>query len=156
MSTLLHKSFANGEQHLSCLKMSMSDTRAVDHERVSLMVQETDDLPPYCYLCNSYTERYVKIVGDKGTLLDRSLGAVVTIFLPPGKIEENTSNVFVELPQCETCAELEEPSPIHVDYENQAMTFVVNISFKERVQPTSSDEDLRNSDEIIDEESSEL
>ncbi len=112
-------------------------------------VRESDDLPPYCYLCNSVTERYVKIIGDKGTLLDQSL----MFLMPTRKIEENISNVFVELPQCEACAQREEPSPIKVDYENQTMTFVVNIGFKERVQPTIADQEQADSDEISDEES---
>jgi hypothetical protein len=103
-------------------------------------------------LCNSYTDRYVKIVGDKGTFLDQSLGSLVTLFVPTRKIEENTSNVFVELPQCEACAELEEPSPMNVDYENQTMTFIVHKSFKERVKSTSPNEDLSDSGETIDEE----
>jgi hypothetical protein len=133
-------------------KMDMSDTYDVDPQLVSLTVRESDDLPPYCYLCNSYTDRYVKIVGDTGTLLDKSLSAVVSLVVPILKIEEGTSNVFVRLPQCETCAELEEPSPIHVDYENQAMTFVVNKGFKERVQPTPIDTISPDDNETSDEE----
>jgi hypothetical protein len=130
--------------------MDMSDTHDVDPKLLSLIVRESDDLPPYCYLCNSYTERYVKVVGDKGTFLDQSLGSLVTLFLPTRKIEEDTSNVFVRLPQCETCAELEEPSPLSVDYENQSMTFVVNIGFKERVQPTIADQEQADGDEVSD------
>ncbi len=133
-------------------KMDMSDTHDVDPTRVSLIVWESDDLPPYCYSCNSYTERYVKVVGDKGTLLDSSLGSVVSLFMPRRKIEENTSNVFVSLPQCELCAEAGDPSPLNVDYENQNMTFIVNTGFKERVQPTPPDETLPDNDESVDEE----
>ncbi len=134
-------------------KMDMSDIHAVNPRLVSLTVRESDDLPPYCYLCNSYTDRYVKVVGDTGTFLEKSLGAVASLLAPTRKIEEGTSNVFVRLPQCEACAELEEPAPRYVDYESQSMTFIVNIGFKERVQPTSSDEDISENDESIDEES---
>ena len=119
-------------------------------------MRESEDLPPYCYLCNSYTKRCVKIVGDKGTFLDQSLGAIVMFLVPTGKVEEQTSNVFVRLPQCERCAELERPSPLAVDYENQSMTFVVNIGFRERVQPTIVVQEQVDIDEISDEESSEL
>lgn len=136
----------------ACRK-SISATYDVDLDMASLTVYESQELPPYCYRCNSYTERYVKVVGDKGTLLDRSLGVVVSLFVPVQKMEENTSNVFVGLPQCEACAELEEPTPIQVDYEDQSMTFVVNIGFKEKVQSASEQEELPESDESIDEES---
>ncbi len=117
-------------------KKNMSDTHDVNTELVSLTVRESDDLPPYCYLCNSYTDRYVKVVGDQGTALDSSLGAVVSLLVPTRKIEENTSNVFVRLPQCEVCTEREEPSPLYVDYDHQTMTFIVHKGFRERVQPT--------------------
>ena len=134
--------------------MDMSHTEDVDPTLVPLIVWESEDLPPYCYSCNSYTERYVKVIGDQGTLLDRSLASVVSLFVPARKFEENTSNVFVRLPQCEVCAEVKEPSPLYVDYVNQSMTFLVDISFKERVQPTPPDEDFPNNDEPMDEETS--
>ncbi len=131
-------------------RRNILDMQDVDPNMVSLIVRESQDLPPYCYLCNSVTERYVEIIGDKGTFLDQSL----MFLMPTRKFEENTSNVFVELPQCETCAEKEEPSPLYVDYENQSMTFVVNIGFKERVQATIVDQEHPDGDAISDEESS--
>ena len=137
-------------------RMDMSDTRDVDPQVAALVVRETDHLPPYCYSCNSYTERYVKITGDKGTLLDQSLGAVVSLLIPTRKIEQDTSNVFVRLPQCEACAEQEEPAPLHVDYDTQSMVFVVNIGFKERVQPTPKVADHSDNDGALHEESSGL
>ncbi len=137
-------------------KMDMSDTHDIDPRLVSLVIRESDDLPPYCYSCNSYTERYVKVVGDKGTLLDQSFGSVVSLFVPRRKIEENTSNVFVRLPQCELCAEAGEPSPLYVDYINQNMTFIVNIDFKKRVQPTPSDETFPDDDVSTDGEITDL
>ena len=137
-------------------RMDMTDTPDVDPQVAALVVRELDNLPPYCYSCNSYTERYVKIVGEKGTLLDQSLGAVVSLLIPTRKIEEDTSNVFVSLPQCEACAEMEEPAPLHVDYDTQSMVFVVNIGFKERVQPTPIEQDDSHNDESIDDEPSGL
>ena len=133
-------------------KMDMSDREGIEPNKASLIVYESQELPPYCYSCNSYTERYVKVVGDKGTLLDRSLGSVVSLFVPARKIEEHTSNVFVRLPQCELCAEAGEPSPLYVDYVNQNMTFIVHTGFRERVQPTPPEEDLSDNDESTDEE----
>ena len=105
---------------------------------VSLTVLESQELPPFCYLCNSYTERYILIEGDKESSLNRSI-RVFGSFLVPHRVrqtDEGTTNVFIHLPQCEVCAEREEPTPIYVDYENQSMTFIVHNGFKERVQPT--------------------
>jgi hypothetical protein len=130
-------------------KMDMSDMEDVNPELVSVVIRESDELPPYCYLCNSYTERYVTIVGDKGTLLDE----IASRLVPVRQNEDRTSNVYVRLPQCENCAELENPSPRYVDYEHQTMTFIVNKGFKERVQPTPVEKANPNIDDSVDETS---
>ncbi len=46
------------------------------------------------------------------------------------------------------------PLHLYVDYENQSMTFVVNIGFKERVQSTVENQEQPDGDAISDEESS--
>ena len=122
-------------------RMDMSDTRDVDPGMVSLIVRESDELPPYCYLCNTYTDRYVRIEGDEESPLEKSIRILGSLVAPPKiqETEEGTSNVFIDLPQCESCAELEDPSPLHVDYEYQTMTFLVHTRFKERVQSTQAD-----------------
>jgi hypothetical protein len=83
--------------------------------------------------------------------------SLLSALLPPWKhpTNEGTTNVFIHLPQCESCAEVEDPTPHYVDYEHQSMTFVVNKKFKERVRPTTPDMTPPESDETNDEENTE-
>lgn len=122
-------------------RMDMSDMDGVDPNMVSLIVHESEQLPYHCYLCDVYTDRFVKLEGDKESSLEKGLRLFGLLLTPPWKwrTDEFTANVYIYLPQCESCAELEDPSPLHVDYENQTMTFVVHKKFKERIRPTPID-----------------
>lgn len=137
-------------------RRNILDMQDVDPNMVSLTVRESHELPPYCYLCNSYTDRYVRIEGDKESFLARNIRILGSILVPPWEwikqTEEGTTNVFINLPQCETCAEREEPTPLYVDYDDQSMTFVVHKDFRERVQPTPADKKLPDLDEANNEE----
>jgi hypothetical protein len=117
----------------------------VDPNMVSLTVRESQELPPYCYLCNSYTDRSVRIEGDP----EASWETMIRVLVPHWKrqTDEGTTNVFINLPQCEVCAEREAPAPLYIDYEQQTMTFVVHKDFRERVQPTPVDKKLPDLDE---------
>ena len=136
-------------------RRNILDTQGVDPNMVSLTVRESQELPPYCYLCNNYTERYILIEGDKESPINRSI-RMLGSFLVPHRVrqtDEGTTNVFIHLPQCEACSEREQPTPIYVDYENQSMTFLVHKDFKERVQSipvenkeSEIDENLDNGD----------
>jgi hypothetical protein len=126
------------------------DTQDVDPNTVSLTVRESQDLPPYCYLCNSYTERYVKIEGDPEATWETMIRTLVPHW--KRQTDEATTNVFINLPQCEACAEREEPTPLYVDYDEQTMTFVVHQGFKERVQPTPVDNQMPENDQVNEEE----
>jgi hypothetical protein len=54
--------------------------------------------------------------------------------------------VVIFLPQCEFCAEVEDPEPVEVDYENQTMTFVVHAGFRERIIQFREDHGQNNVD----------
>ena len=103
----------------------LSDREGVDPNLVVLMVHESEELPSFCYSCNTYTERFVRVSGDRNSFLkDAILGQVDP---------EDTSNVIIHLPQCEDCGNGGNPEPEDVDYERQTMSFVVHKRFKERV-----------------------
>ena len=138
-------------------RRNISDIRDVNPDMTSLTVKESQELPPYCYLCSSYTERYVLLEGDKESFLNRSIRMLGSIMVPHRvhQTDEGTTNVFIHLPQCETCAELEEPTPVYVDYDSQSMTFVVHKKFRERVQPPPLESEMSDTDEDGDEETTE-
>lgn len=101
-----------------------SNLDGVDPNKVSFLIYESEKLPPYCYSCNQYTEQEVRVSGDQESILNKFFMGNV----PP----EQTSNVIIFLPQCESCAELEDPEPVEVDYELQTMTFLVHTGFRGR------------------------
>ena len=49
-------------------KEVISDSPGVDLNKVAIVVRESQKLPPYCYSCNSYTDRYVRIEGEEEPL----------------------------------------------------------------------------------------
>ena len=104
---------------------NISDLAGVDPNKVSLLIHESEELPTYCYSCNRYTEDEVRMSGDQESILSKLLIGDVS--------PEQTSNVIIFLPQCEFCAEIEDPEPVEVDYDNQTMTFVVHPGFRDRI-----------------------
>src|SRR5258706_3469682 len=103
----------------------MSDLQGVDPNQVSLTIRESEELPSFCYSCNRYTERQIRVSGDKESDLEKALFGLAS--------PEKTTNVIIYLPQCEECAEWKEPERISVDYEHQAITIVVHKGFREHV-----------------------
>ena len=103
----------------------MSDLQDVDLNQVSLTIRESEELPSLCYSCNHYTERRIRVSGDKESDLEKALFGQAS--------PEKTTNVIIYLPQCEECAEWKEPERISVDYEHQAITIVVHKGFRDRV-----------------------
>jgi len=103
----------------------MNDLRGVDLNQVTLTIRESEKLPSFCYSCNRYTERSIRLSGDRESDL------VKAIFGSP--LPQNTTNVIIYLPQCEECAEWNEPKKTSVDYEHQTITIVVNKGFRDRV-----------------------
>src|SRR5689334_20498639 len=103
----------------------LSDPTDTEPNKISFIIHESEELPSYCHSCGVYTERTVRVSGD-----DES-------FFGPGlfrsTVPEDTSNVIIFIPQCENCAELDDPEPVAVDYDTQTMTFLVHPSFGDRV-----------------------
>ena len=110
----------------------MSDMEGVDPNQTSLTIHESDELPSYCYSCNMYTERQIRVSGDK----ESALG---TMFFGLNR-PEDTSNVIIYLPQCEVCSELNEPEIVDVDYEHQTMTIRVHRGFRDRLYQSEGTE----------------
>ena len=108
----------------ACRK-DMSALQNVDPNQVALVIAESEELPTFCYSCNRYTERSIRVSGDKESDLE-------TAFLGLAS-PENTSNVIIYLPQCEECAEWKELELVDVDYDHQAITVVVHKGFQERI-----------------------
>jgi hypothetical protein len=103
----------------------LSSLVGVNPNKVSFLIHESEELPSYCYSCNQYTEQEVRVSGDQESILSRFLTGDVS--------PEETSNVVIFLPQCKLCAEIEDPEPVEVDYENQTMTFAVHTGFRDRI-----------------------
>jgi len=103
----------------------ISDLRNTDPNQVALAIHELEELPSYCFSCNRYTERITRVSADD---VSDILTAIFGLPAP-----EDTSNVILYLPQCESCYELEDPQRVEVDYEHQTMTLVVHRGFRDRV-----------------------
>jgi hypothetical protein len=107
----------------SC-REDMHNIQNLDSDKVVLMLHESEELPSYCYSCNAYTERLVRIAADEESGLE-------TIIFGE-KAPEDTSNVIIFLPECELCSDLE-IELVEVDYEHQTMKIMVHQRFQERV-----------------------
>ena len=103
----------------------LSSLVGVNPNKVSFLIHESEELPLCCYSCGQYTELEVRVSGDQESILSKFFMGEVS--------PEKTTNVIVFLPQCELCAEVEDPEPIEVDYDLQTMTFVVHAGFRDRV-----------------------
>ncbi len=139
----------------ACRK-DISDTRGVDPNLVSLVLSDCTKLPPYCYSCNSPTERYVKIEekveigGDSPlakafltltTVLSPLVGHV-TLSAPRTGGEKHAVNI--RIPQCEQCAKKGKPTPEHVNFKQETMTLIVHRGFRDRVYRIQEERSFRN------------
>jgi len=122
-------------------RRSFSDPRDINPNLASLIVSEERSLPPFCFSCNSKTERRVKVqdsieIGGNPrwqNVLTFILGLFLHLFIIQRQSGKKHS-VLVFIPQCETCAKSKgKPTPEHVDFENRTMTFIVHRGFKEKV-----------------------
>jgi hypothetical protein len=105
---------------------NMSDLQDVDPNQVSLVIHESEELPSFCYSCNRYTERIIRLSADEES------GLETAIFGRP--LPENTTNIIIYLPECEDCAELNiAPVTTGADYDHQAITLVVHKGFRDHV-----------------------
>ena len=103
----------------------LSSLVGVNPNKVSFLIHESEELPLCCYSCGQYTEQEIRVSGDQESILSK--------FLTGDLSPEQTSNVIIFLPQCQFCAEIEDPEPVEVDYEKQTMTFAVHTRFRDQV-----------------------
>lgn len=103
----------------------LSSLAGVNPNKVSFLIHESEELPFCCYSCGQYTEQEVRVSGDQESILSKFFMGDIS--------PEETSNVVIFLPQCQFCAEIEDPEPVEVDYDNQTMTFAVHTRFRDQV-----------------------
>jgi len=104
----------------------ISNLEGTDPDQVAFTIHESEDLPDYCFSCNSYTERIIRVSADEES------GILNAIFGTPEP--EDTTNVILYLSQCDLCDERDkDPQRVEVDYEHQTMTLVVHRGFRDRV-----------------------
>lgn len=115
----------------------LSSLVGVNPNKVSFLIHESEELPLCCYSCGQYTELEVRVSGDQESILSK--------FFMGNVSPEETSNVVIILPQCQFCAEIEDPEPVEVDYDNQTMTFAVHTRFRDQVLQLREDQ---NQDEV--------
>jgi hypothetical protein len=136
----------------ACRK-DLADVGDVDPNMVSLIIHESQELPPFCYSCNLYTERFVRLTSeDDAGVAEAILSLAELLLLRPKWSRHNnevgTSNVYIYLPQCEQCAEeFGRPEPITVDFEHQTMKFLVHRGFRDRVHPPQPEADANEQDD---------
>ena len=119
----------------------ISNLEDVDPNLVSMVIHESQELPSFCYSCNLYTERYVRLQGEEESAVAHAILTLAELLVIRPKWshhnnEVGTSNVYIYLPQCEQCAEeFGRPEPITVDFDHQTMKFIVHRGFRDRVYP---------------------
>lgn len=102
----------------------VTDISGVDRDHAPFTVSETEEFPSYCHSCNQYTDRYVRVTSDNETFLEQ--------ILFKNSLPEDTTKVFVFLPECELCSD-KDVELVDVDYEHQTMKIMVHHGFRDRV-----------------------
>ncbi|HXD11401.1 MAG TPA: hypothetical protein VN653_15150 [Anaerolineales bacterium] len=103
----------------------MTELEDTDPNQVSLVIHEAEEFPSYCYSCNRYTERYIRVSADRESDLE--------VALLGSPLPENTTNVIIYLPECENCSEINTPTKTGADYDHQTITLIVHKGFRDRV-----------------------
>ena len=101
------------------------DLQDIAPNQVALTIRESEELPSFCYGCNRYTERRIRVSADQESDLENALFGV----LAPNK----TTNVIIYLPQCEECAKWKKVEQTGTDYDHQTITLVVHPGFRDHV-----------------------
>lgn len=103
----------------------LMDLEGIDPNQVSLVIHEAEELPSFCYSCNRYTERTIRLSADQESDLAAALFG--------RSLPENTTNIIIYLPECEDCTGINEPVKTDVDYDRQTITLIVHKGFRDRV-----------------------
>ncbi len=130
----------------SCHK-DVHDLSGIDPSMTLMDIPDTMTLPDYCLTCARPTERRVKILSkvdrDKEPTILNFLKHLSLVFWAPayayaeyGDMDGTSPTVILDVPQCGECAGRGKPKPVHTDFENMCMTFIVHKKFKKKVRPT--------------------
>jgi hypothetical protein len=103
----------------------MADLQGIDPNQVALTIRESEDLPSYCFSCNRFTERRIRVSADQESDLQNMLFGLPT--------PDKTTNVIIYLPQCDECAGWKEVEQTGTDYDQQTITLVVHKGFRDHV-----------------------
>jgi hypothetical protein len=128
----------------SCHK-DVHDLAGFDPSRTLMDIPDTISLPDYCLTCARPTKRRVKILSkadlDKEPSLFNFLKHLNQVSLVPsyayaeyGDMDGTSPTVSVSIPQCDKCAKRGKPNPVHTDFENMRMTFIVHKIFKKKTR----------------------
>jgi hypothetical protein len=126
----------------SCHK-DVHDLNGVDPSKILMDIPDTMPLPDFCLNCARPTKRRVKILSkadlEKEPTLFNFLKQINQVSMVPlyayadyGDMDGTSPTVAMNVPQCDECASREKPKPIHTDFENMRMTFIVHKNFKKK------------------------
>lgn len=108
-------------------------------------ISDTMPLPDICMQCARPTNRRVKILskadGEKEPTFFNFLKHLSMVSLVPmyayaeyGDMDGTSPTVALRVPQCKECSGREKPKPVHTDFEDMRMTFVVHKNFKKKAR----------------------
>jgi ribosomal protein L32 len=106
-------------------RSDMWDLEDVDPNQVAFTIHESEELPSFCYSCDLYTERRIRVSADKESALETALFGLAS--------PDKTTNVIIYLPQCDECGQWKEPERISTNYDHQTITILVHKGFRDRV-----------------------
>ena len=131
----------------ACRK-NTQDKRGTDPSKTTMSVAYGEELPGLCCHCGRQTSRYFRVVRSITRTDNEAAGAGIVVASIRGLVagllgwwlSRSRDLVIVELPQCDPCAAAEgPPSPRHVDFGRQRMTFVVHRNLKDAATAQSLD-----------------
>ena len=129
----------------NCRK-SILDLAGARPELTRLSIRERTRMPACCHQCGTQTARSVRVREVAGPITDTPLlqgivqllvalvgGLFAALAVSASTSKASRHEVTIFLPQCEICARGGQPRPIHTDFDEFAMTFLVHVRFKEQI-----------------------
>jgi hypothetical protein len=126
---------------------NVNESTGRDPNLTAVIVRESDKQPGTCAFCDSPTSRFVEIIKsrrEKGAsspvgsallafsiLFSGALGLLMVLFSRSGR--HYRLRLRMKLPQCDQCAKQGKPEPVHADFYEGELTFVVHREFRRRL-----------------------
>lgn len=107
-----------------------------------MQIREDLILPAYCHLCDTPTDRKVRIRrksgnGFRSSLLVEMCKYFVFIVFPKGYVysesEHAVQRMKILIPACAACGSRKKVEPTYVDFPRGEFTFIVHRNFRDRV-----------------------